>query len=241
MERKPKKRAARLTIKQKQLLLKFAEENPDFQRIKTDDNFTLEKKNKLWDRVTTLLNSDGLGAVKSPHEWRKTWNCWKSSVRTQYAKSHQCEKGPGGIMRMSAEDEELLGLVGVLGGNPGTEKMNYETDTDENYMEVRVLRNSGSLIPGKEPENSEEFIPEDSSSEESAFSIIPVSGQFQGHVENSQRRRREMELDRASRQFVECQKQQTEATLQLTEALRAHTQAMVKFTSVLEKLIDKMA
>ncbi|XP_035209516.1 uncharacterized protein LOC118183981 isoform X3 [Stegodyphus dumicola] len=186
MERKPKKRAARLTIKQKQLLLKFAEENPDFQRIKTDDNFTLEKKNKLWDRVTTLLNSDGLGAVKSPHEWRKTWNCWKSSVRTQYAKSHQCEKGPGGIMRMSAEDEELLGLVGVLGGNPGTEKMNYETDTDENYMEVRVLRNSGSLIPGKEPENSEEFIPEDSSSEESAFSIIPVSGQFQGHVENSQ-------------------------------------------------------
>ncbi|KFM61774.1 hypothetical protein X975_03773, partial [Stegodyphus mimosarum] len=42
------------------------------------------------------------------------------------------------------------------------------------------------LIPGKETEISEEFIAEDSLSEDSTSSFTPVAEQFQDHVENSQ-------------------------------------------------------
>ncbi|KFM61297.1 hypothetical protein X975_12487, partial [Stegodyphus mimosarum] len=71
MEGKVVKRGARLTIRQKQLLLQFVEDNPQIHRVKIDHNFTLQEKNNLWLRLANILNSDGLGAVKTPDEWRK--------------------------------------------------------------------------------------------------------------------------------------------------------------------------
>ncbi|KFM83347.1 hypothetical protein X975_19704, partial [Stegodyphus mimosarum] len=75
-----------------------------------------------------------------------------------------------------------------------------------------------------------------------------IPRQAASNRQNRNRRQREFPVERAARHFAEFQKEQAEITKELTqtvkaqtEAIKAQTEAIVSMSSVLEKLVAKLA
>ncbi|XP_018367749.1 PREDICTED: myb/SANT-like DNA-binding domain-containing protein 4 [Trachymyrmex cornetzi] len=102
-----------VTEKQKQILINFMRANPDFGRGQLRYNRENKKQiEKLWEKVTSALNSAGCGPQKQSKEWAKTWRDWKSNLLRRVAtyKSYAARTGGGQpiILNTSPAEDDLL-------------------------------------------------------------------------------------------------------------------------------------
>ncbi|KFM72798.1 hypothetical protein X975_26185, partial [Stegodyphus mimosarum] len=160
-----------------------------------------------------------------------------------------------------------MSMIGAIRteGNPEIKEIGFQTENvdETSRMEERINTGSFQSTP------MEEVIVECVIPEEKSFVESVATPNFHDYIEISQscettgaspntpitssvprqaflnrqnrnRRRRELPIERAAKNFSEFQKMQAEATSELTEAIQAQTKAIKNMTCVLEKIAAKL-
>ncbi|XP_020298622.1 uncharacterized protein LOC109862869 [Pseudomyrmex gracilis] len=85
-----------VTEKQKEVMLNFMNEHPDFGRGLRYKSENKRKMDELWEKLAKILNAVGFGSCKSSKEWAKTWRDWKSNTLKKAAKQKSHMLGTSG-------------------------------------------------------------------------------------------------------------------------------------------------
>ncbi|CAH1106695.1 unnamed protein product [Psylliodes chrysocephalus] len=95
-------------------LVDFIEQHPEMVTHKFVGINGRENFNKLWEELTTLLNSTGFGS-KDCKKWQEVFGKWKSKIKIK-AQEIQCgikKTGGGGpLPQLTPIEERLIGIIG---------------------------------------------------------------------------------------------------------------------------------
>ncbi|XP_023244416.1 uncharacterized protein LOC111642317 isoform X2 [Centruroides sculpturatus] len=129
----------RTTARQFQLMVDFMELHPKLIFGKLDTNFTVKDRQRLWDELTTLLNSDELGSARDAEKWRKSWNDFKNTIKQKLATLAKTQNldSSSTYLRLSPLEEKVMRMIGtVTNEDPSLNGYSYITLDQAEKMPV---------------------------------------------------------------------------------------------------------
>ncbi|XP_067129513.1 uncharacterized protein [Centruroides vittatus] len=139
----------RTTARQFQLMVDFMELHPKLIFGKLDSNFTVKDRQRLWDELTTLLNSDEFGSARDAEKWRKSWNDFKNTIKQKLASLSKTQNldSSATYLRLSPLEEKVMRMIGSV-TNEDSSVNGYSYITLDQAEKMPVL-NEEMLSPGK--------------------------------------------------------------------------------------------
>ncbi|XP_055842626.1 uncharacterized protein LOC129909577 [Episyrphus balteatus] len=140
-----KKRGARVSKTQKQILVEFMYENKAFARGQFNDINCRQNINSTWESLCNRLNSQG-AIVKTVDQWKKCWTDIKSGVKKQASayKSFLNQTGGGSITdgprQLNDFEEKVLSIItnDAVDGDASTPELGRLEVLNENNEAVSV-------------------------------------------------------------------------------------------------------
>lgn len=114
VEKKVRKRNARTTKQQIDVIVNFLEDNKILIQGKVEPK-DLQKVEALWVELTSLLNGTGKGPKRSVDEWKTVVKEFKNNVKKRCREVHVDKISTGGgprkVKELSEVEERMMGLI----------------------------------------------------------------------------------------------------------------------------------
>ncbi|XP_050503602.1 uncharacterized protein LOC126882661 isoform X2 [Diabrotica virgifera virgifera] len=193
--------ATKMSTEQKEVMVAFMEDNPDFAKGKLLGHHVKEIRTGMWEVLSTQLNSIS-GPKKTSQKWQRVWIDLKNKVKKKAStiKSSLAQTGGGPPLKVVLTDVELK-IVSIMGDAavygmesshtdpPDSEDVNQPpekllvhraststTTTDLSELEdVGFEEHSYTKLPGKEEKFSQELLPQAQQPQE----LLPQPQQLQ--------------------------------------------------------------
>ncbi|KAK3918171.1 Maturase K, partial [Frankliniella fusca] len=111
-------KTTRMSIEQRDIMLKFMKSHPALATNKFTAPDGVKHKARLLTELTAMLNSCPSGASKASDKWMKSWQDWRSDVKSKASKIRRHCNGTGGgpplKLTLSPLEDELLAFLGEV-------------------------------------------------------------------------------------------------------------------------------
>ncbi|KAL0878502.1 hypothetical protein ABMA27_003596 [Loxostege sticticalis] len=130
-------------------LIEFMERHGDLSRPQAGAQGRL-RADRLWQELTSLLNSIGGGVEKTQDKWKKVWADWKTKTKKKFSLIRRHASGTGGgpssRQTLTALEERVVAVIGVSAVVGQTSIQEQGFNTPSQPSEEPIVRSEGSEI-----------------------------------------------------------------------------------------------